>query len=599
MKNNFGGRLKTQLIIAFMAIITVMMVFVAAFTYKKVAAVIERLSADITQQYFQQNEYNIQSLADETNKLLTFLTQSDSVYRYIRTGWREDFDVIMNANSIFDEITRITGNYDYVDSVYFYGDNGVVIGNNGKENIVIQTTDKSQFFYQSEMYNRALENPWEVVWFGVYDSNCFEGSKTMRSQEAVPYVTAVYSINVVGRHVATVVLNIVQDTLADSIGYADEGNRRESFLVNEDGIIVVHREREKRGVKMNLPETEKEQDNYFIQDGVQVNYRKLKGQKNIPWMLISEVPIAVLHEEIYSLRQWFVLTVLIALFVALALSMYWMYRLMKPLNELRKAMERMEHGQLGGLLKTDSRNELGVLGRQFNQMSQSIEKLVHQIQETENEKRFLEKEVLRAQISPHFLFNTLTNIKYMAIFAGSETIAESITALGNILAPIYKSNGDVWRVREEIEYIKNYVKIMNARFGDKIDIFYEIEKEIDETYILKFILQPLVENSIHHGFSERGGRGKIWIRLSHDIQYLYIVVEDDGCGMSETKLETVRAALNASRENVENNKETHIGLTNVHRRLQIYYGNSFGVTINSSFGGGTLVSLKLPGFTRI
>ncbi len=596
MRDNFGGRLKTQLIIVFMVTITVVMGGMALIIYRRVEDVVEKQSADITQQYFRQNEYNISSFAAEVNNIMRSLIQKEEIISYIGTGWQADFDVVMTANAVFDEITRIMGNYDYVESVFVYGDNGVVIGSNDKEHIVSPAADGQQNFHTSEMYLNALDNPWKFFWYGIYDSDDFTGSDTMKKEPAVPYITIVGSINIIGRHAACVVINIKEEELANMIGYSDEYRKRESFLVNEQGIVVVHRNAEKLGMVFQLGEQSEMPgggvDGYFMQDGMQINFRELQ-RNSVPWTLISEVPVSILYKDIYSLRKWFVLTLLAAWLASWGISLYWLYRLTKPLDRLRQAMSLMEQGNLGLQLAEDSRNELGILGRQFNRMSYSIEELVKQIQEVEEEKRLMEKEALQAQINPHFLFNTLSNIKYMAMIVKANTIVECITAFGNFLVPIYKEKNDIWQIKNEITYLQNYVKIMNYRFGGGIDVVYECPEAVQELFMLKFILQPLVENAIQHGFKELSGKGTILVSFQEEDRQVSIIVADDGCGMEQEKLEDLRERLEAYRVGSES-RGGHIGLGNVHRRVKIYYGEAYGLTVTSEMGKGTRVCVRFP-----
>ena len=329
-----------------------------------------------------------------------------------------------------------------------------------------------------------------------------------------------------------------------------------------------------------------------MQDGMQSNFRELQRNSG-PWPLISEVQVSILYKDIYSLRKWFVLTLLAAWLASWGISLYWLYRLTKPLDRLRQAMSLMEQGNLGLQLAEDSRNELGILGRQFNRMSYSIEELVKQIQEVEEEKRLMEKEALQAQINPHFLFNTLSNIKYMAMIVKANTIVECITAFGNFLVPIYKEKNDIWQIKNEITYLQNYVKIMNYRFGGGIDVVYECPEAVQELFMLKFILQPLVENAIQHGFKELSGKGTILVSFQEEDRQVSIIVADDGCGMEQEKLEDLRERLEAYRVGSES-RGGHIGLGNVHRRVKIYYGEAYGLTVTSEMGKGTRVCVRFP-----
>ena len=593
MQDNFGRRLKTQLIMVFVSIITVMMVLVSWFTYKKVEAVVEKQSADITQQYFQQNEHNIKTFMEEVSTFCKLLTQSASVRQYIRSGWKNEFNAVKSANEVFRETAMLMETYSYVDSIFFYGDNGVVLGINGKENIVIRDRSRKQMFYESVMYENALRSPWTTLWYGNYDSFDFEGSESMRAEEADAYITAVANIHFQGRHAGCVVVNVKEPKLADMISYSDESRKRESYIIDENGIILVHDDFEKLGERVEFSmEMTGGADGYFMRDDVQVNFRRLQGGQ-VAWTLISEVPVSVLHADMYSLRQLFVGAVAAALAVGTGLAVYFLYRLTRPLDELREAMSQMEQGKLGGQLKEDSKNELGMLGRQFNQMSQSIVELVNKVQMAEDEKRMLEKEALQAQINPHFLFNTLSNIKYMAMIMKSNTIADSITALGNFLAPIYKSRDDTWTMKDEIAYVENYVNIMNYRFGGQIRTGYEIPDEISSLYLLKFILQPLVENAIQHGFGNREGAGTITVRAGIEGKQLAVWVEDDGCGLTEEELTDLRIRMDEYGCK-PGQRQGNIGLGNVHRRLKIYYGADYGVTVESRKDIGTTVCVRVP-----
>ena len=600
MRGNFGVRLKTQLIAVFTILLTVLLGLVGILTYQRVESVVERQSADITQQYFRQNAFNIRSFSQEIDNTLKLLTQITALQEYMESGWRADFDVIMNANEVFENATQLMSNYDYIESVYFFGADGVVLGVTPNHNLVVRGRKKDQPFYSSSIHEKVLENRWESYWFGTYTSEDFRLESETDPEIAVPFISIARSVNIRGRHVATAIVNIRQSVLADMIGYADEDQKRESFLIDENGLIVVHRNGERMGEQFaGFEDMQNDDDGYFMLGDMQVNYRSLDSE-GMPWTLISEVPAAELYKEIRSLRQWFVLIVVAGWAVAWGVSYYWLYRLTKPLDELRRGMRKMGEGDLGWQLENGSRNELGVLGQQFNHMSENIRKLVAQVQNVEREKSLLEQEALQAQINPHFLFNTLSNIKYMAMIVHSNTIVECITALGNFLSPIYKSEGDFWSIEQEKEYIGNYVKIMNYRFGGRISISWECPKELKTEQILKFIVQPLVENAISHGFENREGEGKIRVYIDKSDEKLSICVEDDGRGMSEKELALIRGKLSETTAKEADGKirKGHIGIYNVHRRLQLYYGQGSGLLVESQKEKGTRVIAEIVRFSR-
>ena len=230
---------------------------------------------------------------------------------------------------------------------------------------------------------------------------------------------------------------------------------------------------------------------------------------------------------------------------------------------------------------------------QFNKMSASIIESIEQIKTMENDKRDLEIKSLKAQINPHFLYNTLNVIKYMALIIKANNIVDCITALGNILLPLYKDFNISCSINEEINYVKNYIKIMNYRFGERIKVDLIIPDALQKCEILRFILQPLIENSLSHGAGSDRKIINIDITAEEIDGVVQLNIEDNGTGMNQEKLAEVRELLlNASKQ--DNIRENRVGLSNVQRRLKLHYGENYGMVISSEMGTGTLVTLNFP-----
>ena len=255
-------------------------------------------------------------------------------------------------------------------------------------------------------------------------------------------------------------------------------------------------------------------------------------------------------------------------------------------------MKKMEQGSLGLTLEVKEKNEIGVLVEQFNKMSKSIEELVELNKDIQEEKRNLEIEALKSQINPHFIYNTLNMIKWMAVIIKADNIAESLTALSDFLHPIFKKNDVTCPVREEIEYIKNYIKIMNFRFGGRFKTNIDISGEIQDLMVLRFILQPIVENAINHGLIEQN-EGIISIEGYKKDDVLFISVSDNGRGMTEDQVYELNQALMEGTE-ITGSISKGIGLKNVNRRIKLHYGNSYGLMIQSKKGEGSKVLIKIP-----
>lgn len=594
MQKNFDLRLKTQLVIFFMGLMTVMMISVILITYKRTEVVLEEQSAVLTQQYFDQSEYNLVTYAKEIDKVLLSLSQISGVTEYLENGWQNSSDVILGLSEILESARKITSNYEEIESVFFFGEKGVVFSMTPTRNDLYLDHEVPAVYYGSRMQKEIMDTPWCTYWTGGYTASDFDLTLNNGGRlDTTPYITVARSVNYNTRHVGTVIVNIRESKLNDLMMLVGETAERKSFVLDENGTVIVDHEDQVLGKKYDLADLleKKEMGDMVIED-TQINYRKIQGEKGMNWTLVFTVPLSVLYQNVNDLRKLFAGTFLIALVAGIAAAGYFLYRVTKPLDQLRIAMKKMQKYDLGTRLEERSRNELGQLGEQFDKMSCSIEKMVSQIQSMEEEKKSLEENVLQAQINPHFLFNTLSNIKYMAMIVNSNTIVDCITALGNILSPIYRSEQKEWSAAEEIRYLQNYIKIMNYRFEGKIYVEYQVEQEHEDAKMLCFILQPMLENSITHGFEKRSGEGHILVCMKEREGLWNITVQDDGDGMTKEELEKLCRQV-FENEELEK-KRRHIGLRNVYRRIQVYYGEHYGMQITSEKGKGTTICVQFP-----
>ena len=591
---SFGPRLRNQLILVFVVTISCVLAFVFLTTYQQAKKLLQEQSANITSQYFAQNEYNIEAFMDDVDKDAKLLTLTWDIQDYInRGGWENDFTSIMAARAVFDDIASIMSNNEAILSVFYFGSDGTALGVTERGNYVKARDGKTLDYYAMGIEELVRSDITKTHWLGGYLLSDFYVEKLNDPEGVydVPCITAARSFNSGGIHRGTLIVNVEESALADLITKSDERNIRKSYLVNTQGEILVHEDETQIGQMAQVfsdisPDIE---NDYFIRDGMQVNFSYLSTPG---WYMISEVSLESVYQDINQLRDWFLIIFIIAIIAAVSISFYWLYRLMRPLDALRQAMHRMEKGEVGEHLDENCRNELGLLGRQFNKMSDSISHLIHRIQTVENEKRTMELEALKMQINPHFLFNTLSNIKYMAMIIQSQTITEAVTALGNMLAPMFRSDSQFWTIGEEIDFLENYIKIMNYRFGNGIRVTYDIPDELRECQILKFVLQPLLENAITHGFEQSEGMGIISLKAEQSGENLLVHISDNGQGISPQKLEELKKNLKNS-EKDKSLKKGHIGIVNVHRRLQLYFGPDYGIRITSQEGQGTHLEMLL------
>jgi two-component system sensor histidine kinase YesM len=221
-------------------------------------------------------------------------------------------------------------------------------------------------------------------------------------------------------------------------------------------------------------------------------------------------------------------------------------------------------------------------------MSEEIENLIQELYQEKLVKREMELKILQEKINPHFLYNTLDTINWIAREHNVEDISKMVIALSTMYRKTFNKGRDLISIRDVMTSIACYLDIQQIRYGDSFDYEINCEEGTENLEILNLIIQTLVENAIVHGIEGLSGKGRIEINTSRSGDYLTVSVSDNGNGMSLEKLELIRTSINAS------GMESESGLRNVQKRIKLYYGNNFGIDIHSEANAGTKVSVTIP-----
>lgn len=286
----------------------------------------------------------------------------------------------------------------------------------------------------------------------------------------------------------------------------------------------------------------------------------------------------------------------ITIALAVVLSLFFASSIARPVTSLRKLMKRAEIGDFDARFDEDRHDEIGQLGHSFNAMIEEIRNLIAQVYLEQQQKREAELRVLQEQIKPHFLYNTLDTIQWMAQSHGAQDIVCIVTALTNLFRVGLSRGKEIILVDDEIRHVESYLCIQKARYEDKFDYSVSVAEGLGGCRVLKLILQPLVENALYHGIKERRGHGKIEIAAFRKSGAIMFVVRDDGIGMTEETLEALRAALERPMESAKGPAENHsgFGARNVHERLRLSFGDAYGLSYRSVRGEGTEVTVRHP-----
>ena len=274
--------------------------------------------------------------------------------------------------------------------------------------------------------------------------------------------------------------------------------------------------------------------------------------------------------------------------------------LVKPFNMLIASMNATPEQGYRSIPEQFTIDEVDAIAVAYNKMMGRMETLVEESVRKEAERNELEIlqaqtefKMLEQQMNPHFLFNTLECVNLLAFRTGEKNISKIVQSLSMILRYAISRETKV-KVRREIQVLESYIEIQRFRFGDKISIEMDVDESLFELHMIKFVLQPVLENAISHGLANSTGDGKIDIILGCYESGLEFRIRDNGLGMSEEKLQELRESLHSQVEQVQENREGGIGLRNVCRRIDLYYKGEGDFIVNSVEGEGTEVVLRLP-----
>ncbi|RKP56184.1 sensor histidine kinase [Cohnella endophytica] len=311
------------------------------------------------------------------------------------------------------------------------------------------------------------------------------------------------------------------------------------------------------------------------------------------WKLVGQVPVKEIIGDIESLQRKITRYTALFLLVALLVGLLFSLRITQPLKELTRQMEAIENNDFKARSRIRSRDEIGKLSLRFNQMAGQIETLIHEVDEAGTKKREAEIRALRHQINPHFLYNTLSTVRWMIKLGSADGAYKGIAALVELMESSMGREGMFTTIRQELEMLDKYMVIQQFRYGAELKLAVEADETLLSFEIPGMLLQPIVENAIFHGLAPKNERGTVWLRVGKAEQFpaaaIVITVADDGVGMETERLKT----LLRDGGNTPKSGMFGIGLRHVHETLQLYYGLGSGVIIRSQPGDGTTVELTL------
>ncbi|MDU7028380.1 sensor histidine kinase [Robinsoniella peoriensis] len=372
----------------------------------------------------------------------------------------------------------------------------------------------------------------------------------------------------------------------------------ESFYANGEGALCILNDQGQIVYPMNydkvtpqlLEKLNSSAKDNFIARIDQEEYQVVAATfEKADWKVLSITSTGKLKESMYdTLGIVIAAIVLVMVILGVALSRI-LKGVVNPILRLKGHIDLADEGHLSERAEVLNHNETGALSKSFNKMLDRIENLMGEVVNEQEEKRKYELQALQAQINPHFLYNTLDSIIWMAEAKNSDVVPMT-EALAKLFRISLNKGNEFIRIEDEMEHVRNYLVIQSMRYTDKFTYHIEIKDEVRYCKTIKLIVQPIVENSIYHGIKKKRGKGRIDILAYREKEKLCIRIQDDGNGMNE---EICRAILTKDSK-FENSSGSGIGVKNVNERIQLYFGKEYGLRYTSVLGEGTTAELVLP-----
>ncbi|MFC3800231.1 sensor histidine kinase [Cohnella sp. GCM10012308] len=438
----------------------------------------------------------------------------------------------------------------------------------------------------SEWYARMMSKPFQLEWTSVNSKEWYPVNR--------PLVTLKKTVTEIqtGRNIGMVLFSVAEEDVRKYLA----GLEGEVYLVDKSGVIVSGTSKGSVGRLLSeqidtasLQGQARGQE--IVRKGKQkwiVNYNAVQANG---WRVVQFVSYDTVFKEIFAIRKTNVLIFLL-IFVAFAMiTLTISYGISKPLNLLKRRMEELEDKGFHSSIPVKGPGEVAALIATYNKMVKEIRTLLSRLKDEYEQKEDMRFRALQAQINPHFILNTLNNIKWMAYIRSDNDVGDMLSNLGGMLEGSIGRGGSLIPLRQELDYVHNYIGLMKIKFPERLTFETEVPEALADQEVIKIMLQPFVENSLLHGIEPTEGAGEIVVRARAEEDRFLLELTDDGAGIPADKLAELRRRL---AEESEARPPERIGIKNVHDRIRLQYGEPYGIDIYSEPGKGTTVVFCLP-----
>lgn len=570
-------QIRKKLLLSFAALIAVPVTLMAVFYLTNSKIILENKSSHYTSDILAELRKNIENISIGLNSAYVQLANNEPLQEELleinQPGWAPPINP--DGSHVDSALRDILYSHTYIESIYI-----IPYQNTARFYSVPQGASPNASASDLSLIDARQDQ--QGTWLKVDHGTVTYGQVIYSTQNLAP--------------LGYVIINLAEEKLFDI--YSDISLYKDGsiFITDGGGYILSHGDKSLLDTQVSADYLQlilTPSDTPFSRQSLNGVSYYIACQKlnNGQWYMFYQVDAFEFEKDFIMLTQAFFVITIVILILALTVAVFLAKSISGPISKLSSTMQQVRNGNFGIRNDYHAKDEVGALSDSFNAMIENTNELIETIYQKELLKQQAELKFLQFQINPHFLYNTLETINWISRIRGVPEAGEIAKALGDLMREGLRDD-DFVPIEREVRNVENYLLIQKCRFGEKIQSNTYIDPTIAQVRTPKFILQPIIENAILHGIDPKLEGGTIRIFGGHDGEDIVLTIEDDGVGMPPDML---RNLLNENIRKANNDgKHTHIGILNVHKRLQLTFGPTYGLTIHSEVGVGTVVTIRLP-----
>lgn len=581
----FSGSLFKKLLTSYLWLIVLPVILIGWISFKASEEILLTKISESNKQTIIQIEHNIKTLQDQATAIVNMITLNISLEPHLKETRANPYEELTNRTYIEQNMLQASLAFDWMQFDSF------IVGTNGQ----VYTQNEIGGGYYTDRLKILRNNPnlrqrKDQIWWSGSQTSLFMKRQNEHVINASKLLINPYTLQEYGLFVLSVREESLKQIYKDSIGLSGS-----FYIIDRDGRYVTHSQQELTGQEVDaktlqqLAAYKHPGDVFSFNDHTTIT--TVRYLEALEWMMVRSDSVESLFKEVTGLSRLILLMTVSLVIVSIVAAVWISRRIAMPLIRLN---QRLQTFKLTGVSAASARvptgvNELALLTTEYEQMIMKLEQTVHALVLNQEGKRQAELHALQAQINPHFLYNTLNSIKCLVWIDKTELIEPTINSFVKLLQMTIQRKDDEITLREEYACLEHYAYIQEIRLARSIKLRAFVSEEIWQYRIPKLLLQPIVENAIFHGIERMPEDTEaiisVYAASYHDD--IRIEIADNGVGMNN-------AEEKEKRGHNGHHQFSGIGMSNVHERLQMNYGEQYGLSVRSKPGQGTTVTLTLP-----